>query len=306
MGKKKIEISRIKNKLTSQITFYKRKKGLIKKAMELSLLCNVDFFLVIVDNKERLSVTCSKNSIQEFIRKYILNINNRIVKETFTLEDYNKIFCGEKEEKSYLNNIDVEEEIRKINEQFKQNSEPINLRLLNQNGNNLFNYKNKFCTPKFTSSKEIKPNEIENSQNIINENKNQTQSQILSHKNELKIFVKNGKEEEKLKNNEEINSPSTSQQSQNLCNKHFFPNIYQGNININQNPNFNDQQSNICDFLYNKINQQNNFEKQFYENSFLINNQLDQNYLNNFSYHYFENILHDNLNKGFNPFSNNE
>ena len=273
--------------------------------MELSLLCNIDFFLVIVDNKERLSVTCSKNNIQEFIRKYILNINNRIVKETFTLEDYNKIFSGEKEEKSYLNNIDVEEEIRKINEQFKQNSEPINLRLLNQNGNNLFNYKNKFCTPKFTSSKEIKTKEIENSQNIIKENKNQTQSQILSHKNELKIFVENGKEEEKLKNNEEINSPSTSQQSQNLCNKYFFPNIYQGNINENQNPNFNDQQSNICDFLY-KMNQKNNFETQFYENSFLINSQLNQIYLNNFRYHYFENILHDNLNKGFNPFINNE
>ena len=120
MGKRKIEISKIKNKLTSQITYYKRKKGLIKKAMELSLLCNVDFFLVIVDNKERLSVTCSKNSIQEFIRKYILNINNKIVKETFTLEDYNKIFCGEKEEKSYLNNIDIEEEMRKINEQLKK------------------------------------------------------------------------------------------------------------------------------------------------------------------------------------------
>ena len=45
MGKKKIKIEELKNTRTRQLTFTKRKKGLIKKAMELSILCNANIYL---------------------------------------------------------------------------------------------------------------------------------------------------------------------------------------------------------------------------------------------------------------------
>ena len=107
-GKQKIKIKKIEDKKRSQITYYKRKKGLIKKAMELSLLCDVNVFLVIVDKKDRLSITSSKNSVEDFIKKYIVDINNIKVKETYTLQDYNKIFEKEKEIQFYINKYKVD------------------------------------------------------------------------------------------------------------------------------------------------------------------------------------------------------
>ena len=50
MGKKKIEVfARIADKNTRNVCYNKRKKGLIKKAMVLSILCEQDIYLVIFD-----------------------------------------------------------------------------------------------------------------------------------------------------------------------------------------------------------------------------------------------------------------
>ena len=108
MGKRKIEITKIKDRLNSQITYYKRKKGLIKKAMELSLLCDVNILLAIVDKKERLSLTTSANSPKEFINSYLINISNKSIKEQYNLNNYNSLFLGEKNKKQKnFNNDDT-------------------------------------------------------------------------------------------------------------------------------------------------------------------------------------------------------
>jgi len=56
MGRQKITIERIKDERIRQVTFYKRKRGLIKKAMELSLLCGAKLFLSISHKNEKLTI----------------------------------------------------------------------------------------------------------------------------------------------------------------------------------------------------------------------------------------------------------
>ena len=42
------------------MTFCKRKKGIIKKAIKLSILCVIDIFLVIMDKNEKASIFSTK------------------------------------------------------------------------------------------------------------------------------------------------------------------------------------------------------------------------------------------------------
>ncbi|XP_028856958.1 myocyte-specific enhancer factor 2B [Denticeps clupeoides] len=54
MGRKKIQISRIMDQRNRQVTFTKRKFGLMKKAYELSVLCDCEIALIIFNSTNRL------------------------------------------------------------------------------------------------------------------------------------------------------------------------------------------------------------------------------------------------------------
>lgn len=54
MGRKKITIERIEDDKSRATTFQKRKVGLMKKAMELSILCGADVALVVFSEEDRL------------------------------------------------------------------------------------------------------------------------------------------------------------------------------------------------------------------------------------------------------------
>ncbi|KAL0489367.1 hypothetical protein AKO1_009205 [Acrasis kona] len=59
MGRKKIIIKPIGEERNRHVTFNKRKSGLIKKAMELSILCNCQISLVIFNDENNLFEYCS-------------------------------------------------------------------------------------------------------------------------------------------------------------------------------------------------------------------------------------------------------
>lgn len=88
MGRNKIPIQKIEKERLRSITYLKRKKGLLKKAMELSVLCDVDILLGIYPknlSNNKLLIFCSKNNIDIFIDKYYKN--PLIEKEIYGLKD---------------------------------------------------------------------------------------------------------------------------------------------------------------------------------------------------------------------------
>jgi MADS-box transcription factor, plant len=54
MGRGKIVIRRIDNSTSRQVTFSKRRNGLLKKAKELSILCDAEVGLIIFSSTGRL------------------------------------------------------------------------------------------------------------------------------------------------------------------------------------------------------------------------------------------------------------
>ncbi|XP_020088055.1 MADS-box transcription factor 21-like [Ananas comosus] len=69
MGRGKIEIKRIENTTSRQVTFCKRRNGLLKKAYELSVLCDAEIALVIFSTRGRL-YEYSNSSIRSTIERY--------------------------------------------------------------------------------------------------------------------------------------------------------------------------------------------------------------------------------------------
>ncbi|XP_022891281.1 agamous-like MADS-box protein AGL27 isoform X2 [Olea europaea var. sylvestris] len=70
MGRRKLVIKRIEDKSARQVTFTKRRNGLIKKAKELAVLCDVDVNVIIFSSRGKLYHYCSSNSLADILRRY--------------------------------------------------------------------------------------------------------------------------------------------------------------------------------------------------------------------------------------------
>ncbi|CAA7387896.1 unnamed protein product [Spirodela intermedia] len=69
MGRGRVELKRIENKINRQVTFAKRRNGLMKKAYELSVLCDAEVALIIFSNRGKL-FEFSSNSMLKTLEKY--------------------------------------------------------------------------------------------------------------------------------------------------------------------------------------------------------------------------------------------
>ncbi|KAI8340446.1 hypothetical protein BC941DRAFT_417264 [Chlamydoabsidia padenii] len=69
MGRKKIKIQPIVDNRNRQVTFLKRKHGLMKKAYELSVLCNCEVALIVFNPKGKL-VQYASSDMDHILMKY--------------------------------------------------------------------------------------------------------------------------------------------------------------------------------------------------------------------------------------------
>nr|CAA57445.1 fbp11 [Petunia x hybrida] len=69
MGRGKIEIKRIENNTNRQVTFCKRRNGLLKKAYELSVLCDAEIALIVFSTRGRV-YEYANNNIKGTIERY--------------------------------------------------------------------------------------------------------------------------------------------------------------------------------------------------------------------------------------------
>ncbi|GAB2267001.1 hypothetical protein Dimus_001987 [Dionaea muscipula] len=73
MGRVKLKIEKIENTQNRQVTFSKRRNGLIKKAYELSILCDIDIALIMFSPSPsgRLSLFSGQKRIEDVLAQYI-------------------------------------------------------------------------------------------------------------------------------------------------------------------------------------------------------------------------------------------
>ncbi|XP_055829037.1 MADS-box protein JOINTLESS isoform X1 [Solanum dulcamara] len=75
MAREKIQIKKIDNSTARQVTFSKRRRGLFKKAEELSVLCDADVALIIFSSTGKL-FDYSSSSMQQILERRDLHSKN--------------------------------------------------------------------------------------------------------------------------------------------------------------------------------------------------------------------------------------
>ncbi|XP_052191029.1 agamous-like MADS-box protein MADS9 [Diospyros lotus] len=79
MGRGKIEIKRIENSSNRQVTYSKRRNGIIKKAKEISVLCDAQVSLIIFASSGKMHEYCSPSTtLTNILDKYHKQSDKRL------------------------------------------------------------------------------------------------------------------------------------------------------------------------------------------------------------------------------------
>ncbi|KAF3324069.1 transcription factor CAULIFLOWER A-like protein [Carex littledalei] len=70
MGRGRVVLKRIENKINRQVTFSKRRSGLLKKAHEISVLCDAEVALIIFSSKGKLYEFATENGMDKILDRY--------------------------------------------------------------------------------------------------------------------------------------------------------------------------------------------------------------------------------------------
>ncbi|CAL0321709.1 unnamed protein product [Lupinus luteus] len=66
MGRGRVELKRIENKINRQVTFAKRRNGLLKKAYELSVLCDAEYMLYEFDGSNSVHAISMLKTLERY------------------------------------------------------------------------------------------------------------------------------------------------------------------------------------------------------------------------------------------------
>ncbi|XP_051152047.1 agamous-like MADS-box protein AGL30 isoform X2 [Andrographis paniculata] len=123
MGRVKLKIQRLESLPNRQVTYGKRRNGILKKAQELSVLCDIHIFLLMFSPSGKPSVFCGENSnIADMIAKYAqLTPKERAKRRLESLETLKRNF------KKVDQDVDIEEFLNASNPSIEEMRNQVSL-----------------------------------------------------------------------------------------------------------------------------------------------------------------------------------
>ena len=126
MGKNKIKIEKLLTEKARQVTLYKRKRGLIKKAMELAILCDAEVFLHIASKDNPEDITFFSSLDIKMMKNVLIDNFDKTTKEVYWKTDYDLFFSNKSNDETDSDETDN----KKVNTARSQSSSVVRSSLM--------------------------------------------------------------------------------------------------------------------------------------------------------------------------------